>query len=198
MRTKKLAVSLAVVSMMCVVAFSAFGQELKPKQKWGFLDETGKEVIPYKYDMAFNFTDEGFALVQIDSKFGIIDKKGREIVPCKYYNIIATKQSDATGTRVTQIFYEGLAIVRNGTFKDGYIDTTGKEVIPCQYAIGWKFSEGLAKVMVDNKWGYIDKTGNQVIPCKYDSAEDFSNGVAEVKLDGKKIKIDKTGQIDNL
>jgi hypothetical protein len=45
--------------------------------KWGFVDKTGKEVIPLKYDWVIDFYD-GLAEVELDSKWGFIDKKGNE------------------------------------------------------------------------------------------------------------------------
>lgn len=40
--------------------------------------------------------------------------------------------------------------------KYGYIDKTGKIVINYQFDGAGRFSEGLARVKIDNKWGYID------------------------------------------
>ena len=56
------------------------------------------------------------------------------------------------------------------------------------------FSEGHAKVRLNDKWGYIDKTGKEVTPLKYDTAYDFSGGLACVKLDDQYGFIDKTGK----
>jgi hypothetical protein len=53
-----------------LIAFIAFGsyckgQELKPEKgangKWGFIDATGKEVIPLKYDYAEPFSEYLFS-----------------------------------------------------------------------------------------------------------------------------------------
>src|SRR4051812_24158111 len=56
--------------------------------------------------------------------------------------------------------------------KLGFIDKTGKVVITPQFDStvredGICFSEGLAAVLVGDKWGYIDKTGKFVIPPKF-------------------------------
>ena len=37
--------------------------------KYGFIDKTGREVIPIKYDYVFNFS-EGLATVQLNGKWG--------------------------------------------------------------------------------------------------------------------------------
>ncbi len=46
-------------------------------EKWGFIDEEGKEVIGLKYDYAYDFR-EGLAKVKLNGKWGYIDKDGRE------------------------------------------------------------------------------------------------------------------------
>ncbi len=53
---------------------------------WGFIDKTGKEVIPLKYDEAGNFKD-GLAKVKQDGQYGYIDKNGKEIIPIDYIEI---------------------------------------------------------------------------------------------------------------
>ena len=39
--------------------------------KYGFIDKTGKEIIPIKYDNA-EFFSEGLALVKLNNKYGFI------------------------------------------------------------------------------------------------------------------------------
>ena len=146
--------------------------------KYGYVDKSGHEVIPCKYDYAGNFR-EGLAIFEKDDKWGYIDKKGREVIPCKY---------DRTFN-----FSEGLAIVEKDD-KWGFIDKEGREVIPCMYDAAGSFSEGLAYVEKDDKWGFIDKEGREVIPCMYDAAGSFSEGLAYVKKDDKWGYIDKTGR----
>lgn len=54
-------------------------------QGWGFIDRTGKVVIPAQYDDAYPFTDKGRAAVYIRQKgWGLIDTNGKSIVPCQY------------------------------------------------------------------------------------------------------------------
>ena len=169
--------------------------------KFGYyIDKTGKEVIPLKYDLKYDYDNmrdsgdfsEGLASVKLNGKFGYIDKTGKEIVPLKY---------DAVRS-----FESGLARVyvweKNKGLKYGFIDKTGKEVIPLKYdydALEYGFNsgnfiEGLARVSLNGKWGYIDKTGKEVIPFKYDDITLFSEGLAMVVLNGKCGYVDKTGK----
>ena len=43
---------------------------------WGFIDKTGKMVIPDKYDNVDHF-EEGVAQVSVGKKIGYIDKEGK-------------------------------------------------------------------------------------------------------------------------
>lgn len=160
-------------------AFSEGLAAVQMNNKWGFVDKTGKEVIPLQYDGA-SFFSNGLAAVEKNSKWGFIDKNGKEIISLQY---------SGAGD-----FCEGLAaVLKNG--KIGYIDTTGKEVIPCTYDDALGFLEGLAKVKKGGKWGFIDQTDKEVISFQYDDATSFFQGLAGVKKNGKWGCIDKTGEV---
>lgn len=160
---------------------------------WGFIDRTGKEVVPPKYDWAGDFYD-GLAMVFIadreseDGKWGFIDRTGKEVVPVIY---------DEVGE-----FREGRAAVcKDG--KLGFVDETGSIVIPLTYMYqsdghwlaSWYrevlpfFSEGLAAVWNSDEhgdqYGYIDRDGNVVIPFEFSYAAPFSEGLAYVSKDGR-------------
>jgi hypothetical protein len=80
--------------------------------KYGFIDQSRKEVIPLKYDLTFDFS-EGLARVKLNDKYGFIDKNGKEIIPLKY------DEADWD-------FIEDLARVKlNG--KWGHVDKNGNE-----------------------------------------------------------------------
>ena len=60
--------------------------------KFGYVDYTGKEVIPLQYDYATSFYECGLAIVGIgemyvDCKLGVIDKKGNSVIEKQYDNI---------------------------------------------------------------------------------------------------------------
>lgn len=60
--------------------FSEGMASFRKGEKWGFIDRTGKEVIPAQYDLNGNFGgyygfSEGVANVGKNSKWGAIDKK---------------------------------------------------------------------------------------------------------------------------
>lgn len=135
--------------------------------KCGYIDRTGKEVIPLKYDYAGNFCD-GFATVELDGQRRYIDKTGKEFM--------------LDYDRIFKVNENGWLVGKGDTW--GMIDKTGREVVPVgKYKSMDTFSEGLAAVCRDEKWGYIDSMGNEVVPCIYRSAAPFSEGLAAVRTD---------------
>ena len=170
------------------------------EKKWGYIDKSGRLIIPCNFDGAGDFS-EGLAAVEIHGKCGYIDETGNFAIPPRFY-----------GGRP---FSEGMALVilgqsegRNGRpniFKFGYIDRAGKVLIQAQEALSAKelsylykslaFSEGLACVTQNDKIGFLDKAGKQVIPPSYDEALPFSEGLAAVKIAGKFGYIDRSGKM---
>jgi hypothetical protein len=144
-------------------------QELKPVKgvngKYGYLDDTGKEIVPFQYDYAGSFV-EGLAKVEWDSHWGFINQTGKIVVPFKYDYAIS--------------FSEGLACVLLNSHW-GFVNKTGKEIIPVKYDGAGDFSEGLAAVKLNDKWGFIDQTGEMVVPVAYTMVGNFTQGKARVE-----------------
>lgn len=139
-------------------------------RKAGFIDKTGKLVIPIQFDYAEDF-HEGLAAFRKDKKWGFIDQTGKEVIAPQYDRIRA--------------FQEGFATVdKDG--KAGFIDKTGQEVVKPQYKYAYEgFHEGLAWVSNGDKDGFIDKSGNEIIPLQYHEAKNFSEGLAAVNMHGR-------------
>ena len=154
------------------------GQMLEPQidsnKKWGFVDETGKLIIPYKYDNVDGFI-EGLAAVNLNGKWGFIDSTNNIVIPLKYSRVDG--------------FSEGLAKVHfNG--KCGFIDKNDKVMVPLEYKFAWGFSEkllkwgppeGYAMVMIDGKYGFYDRTGTEVVPVVYNTMNEASRKLNNVR-----------------
>ena len=171
---------------------------VKQGNKWGYIDKTGRLIIPFKFDAAADFS-EGLADVEIKEKTGYIDQTGKFVIPPRFLSGFP--------------FSSGMALVIIRRFeKDkyhmnqlGYIDRSGKLVIQRQEALDSKslhvtykelfFSEGLVRVEQNDKVGFIDKAGQQVIPPRYDDADLFSEGLAAVTIAGKRGYIDRSGKV---
>ena len=59
----------------------------------------------------------------------------------------------------------------------------------------WLFSDGLAAVLIKNKWGYIDRQGHVAIAPQYTAASGFSEGLAAVEFNNKYGFIDRYGKM---
>ena len=138
---------------------------------FGFIDEAGQVVIPYRFHHAFNFQN-GVAHVQVGNRQGFIDRGGQIVVPLTFAadtNCLAAHAS------------EGLIAANLGGLW-GYIDLNGQTKIPPKFDRGAEdFSDGLALVhsSENSKSGYIDHTGRFVISSTNDYG-DFSEGLARV------------------
>lgn len=133
---------------------------------YGFLDRSGKEVIPARYVSANNFSN-GKAVVQIkEGEYALIDKNGQRLqtYPFAYVGPLG----------------DGLLAYRKAPGFDtlsGYINEQGKEVIPPRYSVALPFEKGRAIVngstdlSQSNKYGMIDKTGKETIKLQYNDVE---------------------------
>ena len=111
--------------------------------KYGFIDKSGRLVIPCKYDDSESFSD-GLAAVKLNHKWGSINNSGTLVTPCKYDWAYS--------------FREGMAEVKlNGKY--GFVDKTGTEVISCKYDDARSFHDGRAGVKLNGKWGTVNKSG---------------------------------------
>ncbi|MEH6993085.1 WG repeat-containing protein [Neobacillus drentensis] len=139
---------------------------------WGYINENGVMVIPPQYEFAFDFQDNGLAIVQINDHFGVIDQVGRYVVKPVYDSI--------------NPFSEGRAIVLE--HHDFYvIDETGKILTPNAFEFIGDYHEGRALFhqlddQEDSKYGYLDLQGREVIPPQYQAANNFTEGKALVKI----------------
>ena len=150
-----------LLTISAINSVYSFGQILEPREgannKWGFVDETGELIIPFKYDLVDGFA-EGLAAVSIrEAGWGFIDKNDSVVIPLKYDLVFH--------------FVEGITqATLNG--KTGFIDRTGKVVIPFKYDHAVNFSEspfkGFSLVRLDGKYGFINKAGTEVVPIRYD------------------------------
>ena len=153
----------------------------------GSVDSTGKIIIPFKYEVFKDFSNQyryGPKLplqCKINDKWGLVDKNGIEIVQCQY---------DTIG-----LYSENSISVKKNN-KWGWIEYgTWKEIVPCLYDEVGVISEGTYAVKLNNKWAYLNKDAEPFTDFIYDSAGKFVNGIAEVVLDGKAIRIDYLGNV---
>ncbi|MBO9199351.1 MULTISPECIES: WG repeat-containing protein [Niastella] len=102
------------------------------------------------------------------NKMGIKTVDGEIIIPA-IYDFVAHPS-------------DGLFTVTEGNYT-AYFDTTGNQVLPFsnKYESYGNFTEGLARVMTNDKWGFINLFGEEVIVPKFHYTDEFSNGRAIVR-----------------
>jgi hypothetical protein len=70
----------------------------------------------------------------------------------------------------------------------------GNEITPLKYDWVDNFSEGRARVKLNDKYGFVDLDSNEIVPLKYNWGGDFSEGRATVFFMGCKGEIDLDGR----
>jgi hypothetical protein len=140
--------------------------------KRGYVDKTGKEITPIKYDNASSTQTDGRFKVSAGGKYGFIDTTGKEVIPLIYSN--------------ANYFNSGRALVTLNE-KPIFIDKTGKTIISLDayQETHEQFAEGMCGVKTAAGWGFIDVAGKVVIPLKYDRAEPMSESFSAVVIGGK-------------
>jgi len=180
---------------------------LRKNGKYGFVNHKGEVIIPFKYDMIYDWDFSRYdALLRarIGNSYGLIDVNGREIVPVKYKNTgqcgygeptwvqredgkIAYVNSDGSFitdfkyTKASEDFFGGDNEVAHVAINDlwGFVDKSGREVVSPKYTYAdyWVSEEGWVSVVKNGKLGFIDLNENIVIPFQYDVVTAGSNSL---------------------
>lgn len=178
----------------------------KKDGKYGYLDSSLQEKIPFVYDDATAFSD-GVAAVKKDGKWAFINTKGEAVTDflydeaaintkgsCSVNGIIGVRQGEewflinTEGERVGQDTYDAMkafegqgfcAVCKNDRW--GYINAEGTLVIDYQYHDAKSFTNGFAPVQSNGLWGFIDSSNLLMIDYDFSDANHMTNnGVAAV------------------
>lgn len=151
--------------------------------KYGFVDEYGKQVIPCKYDHVTPFSS-GKSIVTLNNKKGIINRRGSELLAIKYDKI--------------KSFIFGFAkIEANG--KVGSINNVGEIVIPVAYDdLHWVGDIQNRKAIVKSNgyYGLLDETGEVLRPMVYSEMRKFyGSDVIITRKEGKEGLLNFHGDV---
>lgn len=132
-----------------VRSFSEGFAQVKVNGQWGYINQSGKQIIPCRYKECGSFHD-GLAYVGTNKSYGFIDTNGNMAIPATYAK--------------ARSFHNGLAVVavpkHDGQLSYGYIDPSGSTAIPFQYSRAYDFNKGLACVFANGEGYFIDTTGH--------------------------------------
>ncbi len=186
-----------------ILPFSEGLAVVKDKKYYGFIDTTGKVVVPLTFVKASSFS-QGRAAVRKESACGYIDRFGDPVVSFKftkcmdyedgravvYKGIRRAGLVDLEGKMVLEPsvnrllkFSEGRGLVRDRNYRFYYITESAK-MYDGFYEKASAFKNGIALVKENGKWGIINQRGLTIIAPKYDKIEDFNDGYAKVRIHG--------------
>ena len=189
-----------LVCLMWTVNLNA--QKLFPvekKGKWGYMDEGGKMVIDFKYDLDQKF-NEGYASVALGNMPCLIDINEKRIVDTGIYQFIG-------------MYSEGLVSVMDYKFKRFYLSNKGAVALslPIEIYDARPFYKGLARVgkkvdIVQNKFGfdisnlgymfgYMRKDGSMATGFDFEDCDDFEEGVSRFMQGTKFGLIDSSSKV---
>lgn len=159
--------------------------------KYGFVNESGDEIIPFIYDDADGFVNK-YAIVKKAKKWGIIDSKGDSIIPFNYDNIeiidhehgyylLSIGQQHGIlnnkGKFIVPVNYDRCTILNNSSIivekqsKLGLYNNEGKLLIKVEYDSIGECDKDVYIVKQNNKYGSISIVNNMIIPVLYDELE---------------------------
>ena len=150
--------------------------------RFGFIDGSGKEVIPPQYAAVGGFSEglSAAAVISPERKkqiWGYIDRQGGYIIEPRFTE--AGKFSEGLAAVAVDGGNEG-----DGAVRWGYIDKRGEFVIPPLFESANAFLDGGAVVMRDGKFGVIDSNGDTVVPFEYYSIDYKAPGFRALAFDG--------------
>jgi hypothetical protein len=185
----------------------------KQNSLWGFINETGEEMIAAVYDEV-NYFSEGLAAVSKNGKYGYINKSGKVMIPFMFDDAEAFKNNSAvvskqdkfgllsrTGEFLIPLEYEELTdpvedicvVMKNG--RAGYIEKTGKAISKLEFDMATDFVDGFAIVGEDDKFGLLNSKGNLVIETEYDHLSWASSEILKAENNGNWGLINRVGEI---
>ena len=168
---------------------------------FGYINSTGKVIVPATYNTALDFSDSLGGVFNKDWKLGYINSLGKLVIPCKYedgysfQNGYALVEKDEKGLvidkkgkeyKISNLFLsefncvsDGLVIVTNGG-KKGYANLKDEIIIPIEFDEALIFSEGHAIAMKNNSLYLLDAKGNMK-EMEYVNAGNMTNGLIPVE-----------------
>lgn len=178
---------------------------VKKNGKWGFIDESGKAVIPFEYDDVMSFSEGKAVVANAEKKtdeyggytvwsYGFVDTQGNYT---KFTYAGGTQLKFEDYNEVSSAFGDIKAFFHNGYVNlfdsDGLLhvfDKDGKAVDLGFFVTDHPYNENLFAVyspFTDESPRYVDKDGNSVIVpvspwdnCYVGNVDSFNQGLAPV------------------
>lgn len=142
------------------------------EEKYGYVDENKKVVIPVEYDKVGEFKANGLVIVEKEKMSGIYDFSGNEVVPTAYTNITIGRQNSKSGLIPVELGEETLFL--------------NQERKPAYDAVTLSSTDGFFIVSSEEKLGCVDQYGKIVLSCVYDKLDIVFSlaGKLKISMDG--------------
>jgi hypothetical protein len=180
-------------------------------EKYGYINASGKIVIPAEYDEVGPFKD-GLAVVSKYSKYGVINKKNELVVDFGFDEILDFNNAraivikndlynliDRSGRIISTRDFADLFVFSSniyaGMLDSHYVfyDQNLIEFSAVEFQEVGLLSKGFAIVKQNNLFGLIDSSLNIKIKCQFDDLVKFNEGQFIYTLNSKKGLISAEG-----
>ncbi|MBF0500215.1 MAG: WG repeat-containing protein [Candidatus Riflebacteria bacterium] len=186
------------------------------QDRWGFIDQTGKIVIPVQYSWVSDFGNAQAAVMTATACI-VIDRQGRRVfrpildetgwkgIPNVGRYVVFNKKcgfyrDDDTFSIPPCLamahWFTDTGVVLGETDDNAwhiFVPNAAEKVLDGITGVGYP-KEGFCWFKTRGKFGFIDSKGNIAVKPIYDNAWDFSSGLAGVKKGDKWGFIDITGK----
>lgn len=165
--------------------------------KWGFIDRSGRVVIPPRFDTNGQFLD-GMAVVSEQGQQGYVDTEGN-FTPLKEYAQLFPFSDNLArvAVEVPDQVGGGQAVTRFT-----FLNTSLRPATRSFFDDAGDFKEGLARAIpygagrsANPLWGFIDRRGRMAIRPQWPEVGDFAQGRARVRIGQKWGYIDNAGKM---
>nr|WP_315103456.1 WG repeat-containing protein [uncultured Fretibacterium sp.] len=150
-----------------------------PGNLMGYVDLTGKVVVPPRYQYA-GMIEEGVGVVKSGDLCGVIDEKGRIVLPIMYEEFIFIFDANLFGVKSGDKW--GYVNGRNEAIRDFMFDKPSTSACP----------KGTCVAVLNGKSGLLDRKGRWVLPASYDVIYGVVRGEAK---DNPKIGVCRDGKV---
>lgn len=99
----------------------------------------------------------------------------------------AKRRDTHLGDGLHRFVVDNLCGVREGPGEDGRV------VLAPQFDSIWRFEDGVAAVLKDDKLGLIDTSGRQLMPCELDEVWSYAQGLAMARVGDRIGFVDRSG-----
>lgn len=180
-----------------------------PTATWGFIDETGKQIITPRYTDAGAFKN-GLANVAELGGWGYIDSAGDWKIGPHFYvakpfseGVAVASQSVDEVLPLPNRYQESPAMKSTGLTQNlsyGFIDPSGKYVVEPRYHEAEPLSQAVSPVQFSQgqlvaNYGYVTGKGTIALPPTAYTAEPLKNGIAQFRLRHKAGNVTINGSV---